>query len=109
MSKPYTLLSISSNIHSKDQKYYFDWAFTPNMVWVDLNEVSWDELNGQSIKLHPQDIELVGNVLCNFVTLDGDDPELGVCAEDASAKVLAVNQKTLRGVAAALATSSIRN
>ncbi|KAL7454871.1 hypothetical protein ACHAWC_009083 [Mediolabrus comicus] len=100
----------ASFINPKDQIYYFDWAFTPNMVWVDLNEVAWDELNGQSIKLHPQDIELVGNVLCNFVTLDGEDPELGVCTGgDASAKVLAVNQKTLRGVAAALATSSIRN
>ena len=79
------------------------------MVWVDLNEVSWDELNGQSIKLHPQDIELVGNVLCNFVTLDGEDPGLGACEGDSSAKVLAVNQKALRGVAAALATSSIKN
>ena len=80
------------------------------MIWVELNDVAWDELNGKSIMLQPQNSELVGNVLCDFVTLDGDDPKLGACTgSDASAKVLAVNQKTLRGVAASLATSSIRN
>eukprot|EP00986_Skeletonema_menzelii_P013665 scaffold8146_cov157-Skeletonema_menzelii.AAC.8 len=49
------------------------------MVWTDLNEIDWDELNGNTLMLKPQDVELVGNVLCNFVTLDGEDPGLERC------------------------------
>ena len=48
------------------------------MIWVDLNEVPWDELDGQTLMLKPQDTELVGNSLCDFVTLDSEDPE--ICA-----------------------------
>ena len=50
------------------------------MIWVDLNEVPWDELDGQTLMLKPQDTELVGNSLCDFVTLDSEDPELEICA-----------------------------
>ena len=30
--------------------------------------------------LKPQDVELEGNSLCDFVTLDSEDPELEICA-----------------------------
>lgn len=50
------------------------------MIWVDLNEVPWDELDGRTLMLKPQDVELEGNSLCDFVTLDSEDPELEICA-----------------------------
>ena len=71
--------------YSTDQIYFFDWLFTPNMIWVDLNEVPWDELDGRTLMLKPQDVELEGNSLCDFVTLDSEDPELEICATETDA------------------------
>ena len=62
-----------------DQIYFYDWALTPNMIWVDLNDINWDEIE-DTLMLHPQIPELEGNVLCDFTTLDGDYPELEACA-----------------------------
>ena len=50
------------------------------MVWVDLQEIEWGSVPG-ILMLKPQDIDLVGNVLCEFTTLDGEDSTLDGCAE----------------------------
>lgn len=70
----------TSFIDTTNKIYFFDWLETPNMVWVDLGDVNFDSLPGV-LTLKPQDIELVGNVLCDFTTLDGEDPMLEGCAE----------------------------
>ena len=44
-----------------------------------MNQIDWDELDGRTLTLKPQDPNLVGNVLCEFKTLDGEDPGLKIC------------------------------
>ena len=44
-------------------------TMTPNLVWVDLGEFDWEDIP-ETLTLKPQDVELTGNVLCNFETLD---------------------------------------
>ena len=61
-----------------DQVYFFDWHYTPNMIWIDLNAIPWESLPG-TLKLLPQDAALEGNALCNFVTLDDANPNLEGC------------------------------
>ncbi len=55
--------------------------YTPNMVWIELQEIDWDAVPGV-LQLKPQDIDLVGNVLCDFETLDGEDPDLPACGDE---------------------------
>ena len=71
----------TSFIDVTDQIYFFDWLYTPNMIWVELKEIDWDTVPG-ILTLRPQDIDLVGNVLCEFDTLDGEDPMLPACMGD---------------------------
>mmetsp|Transcript_16994 Transcript_16994/g.29993 ORF Transcript_16994/g.29993 Transcript_16994/m.29993 type:complete len:469 (-) Transcript_16994:154-1560(-) len=70
----------TSFVDVTDKIYFFDWLLTPNMVWVDLQEIEWGSVPG-ILMLKPQDIDLVGNVLCEFTTLDGEDSTLDGCAE----------------------------
>ena len=55
-------------------------TMTPNLVWVDLGEFDWEDIP-ETLTLKPQDVELTGNVLCNFETLDGEDPKLAMCVD----------------------------
>ena len=66
-----------------DKVYYFDWFMTPNVIWIDQGEFDWEDIP-ETLTLKPQDVELVGNVLCDFKTLDGEDPKLAMCAEEVS-------------------------
>ena len=56
---------------------------TPNVIWIDQGEFDWEDIP-ETLTLQPQDVELVGNVLCDFKTLDGDDPKLAMCDEEVS-------------------------
>ena len=56
---------------------------TPNVIWIDQGEFDWEDIP-ETLTLKPQDAELVGNVLCDFKTLDGEDPKLAMCAEEVS-------------------------
>ncbi|EJK48735.1 hypothetical protein THAOC_32445 [Thalassiosira oceanica] len=61
-----------------DKVYFFDWHYTPNMIWIDLNAIPWESVPG-TLKLLPQDVTLEGNALCDFVTLDDANPNLEGC------------------------------
>jgi hypothetical protein len=76
----------NSFVDVNNQIYYYNWLLTPNMVWVELQDIDWDSLPG-TLTLKPQGIDLVGNVLCNFETLDGKDPMLEGCAETFAMKM----------------------
>lgn len=58
-----------------DRVYYFNWLTTPNTIWVELEEAdaihAFDE-GEPYLKLKPQDPSLVGHVLCDFITADGE-------------------------------------
>jgi len=56
---------------------------TPNVIWIDQGEFDWEDIP-ETLTLKPQDAELVGNVLCDFKTLDGEDPKLALCDEEVS-------------------------
>lgn len=93
----------TSIIDVTDQIYFFDWLPTPNMVWVELQEIEWDSVPG-ILMLKPQGIDLVGDVLCDFETLDGGDPMLPNCMDDGEANDDSVDASNdppvgLRGVA----------
>jgi len=60
-----------SAIDLNNQVYYFNWLTTPNIIWVDLNDVDFDTLD-KYYYLRPQDNDLVANVMCDFVDEDGD-------------------------------------
>lgn len=63
--------------------YFFDWFTTPNVLWVELQDIDWESLPGPLV-VQPQDLDLVGNILCDFKTIDGEDPNLEGCgAEEA--------------------------
>ena len=66
---------------------------TPNMFWVEVDDIDFDSLE-EPLMLWPQNSELVGNVLCDFTTMDGEDPKLTVCEPEA----LPVPALGLRGV-----------
>ena len=51
---------------------------TPNMFWVEVDDIDFDSLE-EPLMLWPQNSELVGNALCDFTTMDGEDPKLAVC------------------------------
>ena len=56
---------------------------TPNVIWIDQGEFDWEDIP-ETLTLKPQDLELVGNVLCDFKTLDGENPKLAMCDEEVS-------------------------
>ena len=44
------------------------------MFWVEVDDIDFDSLE-EPLMLWPQNSELVGNVLCDFTTMDGKDAE----------------------------------
>ena len=60
---------------------------TPNVVWVDQGAFDWEDIP-ETLTLKPQNEKLVGNVLCDFETLDGEDPKLAMCDEDEEVSTL---------------------
>ena len=86
---------LTSFIDNTDQIYFYDWLLTPDMVQVELEEIDRESLPG-TLMLKPQaDIEITDNNLCDFTTLDGDDPMLEECAETAASE----RSVGIRGVA----------
>ena len=61
--------------------YFFDWFTTPNVLWVELQDIDWESLPGPLV-VQPQDLDLVGNILCDFKTVDGEDPNLKGCGPE---------------------------
>ena len=79
----YTRTISSLNLHQQltNKVYYFDWFMTPNVVWVDQGAFDWEDIP-ETLTLKPQNEKLVGNVLCDFETLDGEDPKLAMCDDE---------------------------
>lgn len=61
--------------------YYFNWLTTPNVIWVDLNEIDFDSLD-KYYYVRPQQVDLVGNVMCDFV--DKNDTSMPSCDVEVS-------------------------
>ena len=64
--------------------YYYKTQLTPNTIWVDLEEAAdmgvLDE-GKPNLRLAPQDEALVGNVLCDFKTIDDNETAPDECME----------------------------
>ena len=63
---------------------------TPNVIWIDQGEFDWEDIP-ETLTLKPQNEKLVGNVLCDFETLDGEDPKLAMCDEDEEVSTLSTS------------------
>lgn len=63
-------------------------------IWIDVGSIDWDDIE-ETLMLQPQDVDLVGDVICDFTTLDGEDP--GLC--DDETKAAAKESSGLRGIA----------
>lgn len=73
------------SLFTNDAQYYLTPTSSPLPVLIRFttsigSSHPWDELDGQTLMLKPQDTELVGDSLCDFVTLDNEDPQLEICA-----------------------------
>mmetsp|Transcript_21971 Transcript_21971/g.48886 ORF Transcript_21971/g.48886 Transcript_21971/m.48886 type:complete len:422 (+) Transcript_21971:41-1306(+) len=72
----------TSFIDTQDKVYYFDWLYTPNMIWIRLEDIDWETLEAPLYLDPKHDIDLAGHVLCDFMTHDDEDPGLPVCNEE---------------------------
>ncbi|KAL3913943.1 MAG: hypothetical protein SGARI_000390 [Bacillariaceae sp.] len=54
-----------------NKRYYFDWLSTLNTIWIDIEDANLEE-GSPVLKIHPQEESLVGNIYCDFTTLDGE-------------------------------------
>ncbi|EJK44941.1 hypothetical protein THAOC_36481, partial [Thalassiosira oceanica] len=72
----------TSFIDTQDKVYYFDWLYTPNMIWIRLEDIDWETLEAPLYLDPKHDVDLAGHVLCDFMTHDDEDPGLPVCNEE---------------------------
>lgn len=56
-----------------NNEYYFNWLTTPNVIWLELDDVDFDNLDSDTYyKLEPQNPDFVGNVMCDMTDDDGN-------------------------------------